>query len=152
MPISFFVPGIPAPGGSKKAFVNPKTKRVVVVDDAKNNKPWRERVASFARDHLKGRPPLSGPLCVTLAFTVPRPKGHFGTGRNAGKVRDSAPPYPSVKPDALKLARSTEDALTGVLWIDDAQTVVLEVTKCYGEAPGVWVVVSLLSNDHGDAA
>lgn len=151
MPISFFVPGIPAPGGSKKAFVNPKTKRVVVVDDAKRNGPWRDRVASFARDHLQGRPPLSGPLRVSLDFVVPRPKGHYGTGKNAGKVRDSAPPYPAVKPDALKLARSTEDALTGVLWIDDAQTVVLTISKRYGETPGVEVLAYSLA-DQGDAA
>jgi hypothetical protein len=58
--LTFFVRGVPSAGGSKKAFVHPKTKKVVVVDDAKRNMPWREVVASVAREHFAG-PPLDGP-------------------------------------------------------------------------------------------
>lgn len=139
-PLEFFVPGTPQPGGSKRAFVNKKTGRAAIVDDAKGNKPWRDRVASFARDAYSG-PLLDGPLSVRFEFTVARPKGHYGTGRNARAVRSSAPAFPAVKPDALKLARSTEDALTGILWRDDALTVDLRVTKTYGDHPGVLVRV-----------
>jgi len=134
--ISFFVAGIPAPGGSKKAFVGP-TGKIVVLDDAKYNKPWRERVALAAREAYRGAP-LGGPLAVRMEFFVLRPKSHFNT---KGEVRRSAPKYPATRPDVLKLARSTEDALTGILWRDDAQTVDLCIDKCYCDSTGVLVKV-----------
>jgi hypothetical protein len=46
--IRFFVPGIPAPGGSKKAFHHAKPGKIIVKDACKRNKPWRDTVASFA--------------------------------------------------------------------------------------------------------
>lgn len=144
--IDFFVPGLPSPGGSKTAFRTP-TGRIVVTDSAKRNKGWRSVVAGLAMDAHPG-PPLDGPLLVLLDFVVLRPRGHFGTGRNAGTVKPSSPSHPTVKPDVLKLARAAEDALTGVLWRDDCLTVDLRLTKSYGPAPGVRVRVQVLGAAH----
>ena len=144
--IAFFVPGLPSPGGSKTAFRTPGGK-IVVTDSAKRNKAWRSVVAGLAMDAHPG-PPLDAPLVVSLDFVVLRPRGHFGTGRNAGAVKRSAPAHPTVKPDVLKLARAAEDALTGVLWRDDCLTVALRLTKSYGPAPGVRVRVEVLSVPH----
>lgn len=138
------VPGKPAPGGSKRAFVIPGTNRASVTDDAKGNADWKARVARFARDAYRG-PLLDEPLVVAMTFTVARPKGHFGTGRNADVLKPSAPPRPTTKPDVLKLARSTEDALTGVIWKDDCTTIRLILEKRYGDDPGVRVEVRTLS-------
>jgi Holliday junction resolvase RusA-like endonuclease len=140
--VEFFVPGVPAPGGSKKAFV--VNGRAVVKDDAKHNRGWRATVALAAREAMAGRPPLEGPLAMAFVFVQARPRGHFGTGRNAGTVRDSAPDFPATRPDALKLARSTEDALTGICYRDDAQTVALFVFKVYGDSPGCLVIARRL--------
>lgn len=140
MKISFFVPGTPQPGGSKKAFVIPGTNRASIVDDAKHGGTWRDRVAYYAQIARVGGP-LDGPLEVSMQFVEARPKGHYGTGRNAGRVRDSAPRYPMKKPDVLKLARSTEDSCTGILWRDDCLTVDLTLSKRYGERPGVHISV-----------
>jgi Holliday junction resolvase RusA-like endonuclease len=140
--ISFRVPGIPQPGGSKRGFVT-KAGRVAIVEDAKKNKPWRVSVQGAALAAHSGGP-LSGPLALRVVFVMPRPKGHFGSGRNAHVVRASAPRFPASKPDTTKLLRSTEDALSGVLWADDAQIVTQHVTKRYahvGEGPGAWVEV-----------
>lgn len=131
--VEFFVPGIASPGGSKKAFQNPKTGRIVVVDDAKGNKAWRDRVASAGSEAMGGRQPFRGALRITLEFFEPRPKGHYGSGRNAGRLLPSAPKYPTKKPDALKLARAAEDALKGIVYVDDAQTVDLEVRKRFAD-------------------
>lgn len=141
--VAFFVPGIPQPGGSKRGFVNPKTKRVIITEDAKRNKPWRASVQAFALEACAGGP-LSGPLCLRVTFVLPRPKCHFGSGRNAAVVRDSAPVYPAKKPDTTKLLRSTEDALTGIVWHDDAQVVEQHVLKIYGDRPGAHIEVSRL--------
>jgi Holliday junction resolvase RusA-like endonuclease len=86
-------------------------------------------------------PLLEGPLGLAVVFNITRPKGHFGTGRNAGALKDSAPYWPTVKPDATKLLRGLEDALTGVVWRDDAQVVEQAVTKRYAEREGARVVV-----------
>ena len=138
-PLEFFVPGVPAPGGSKKSFHHSKTGKIVTMDMAKRNKPWRESVAFFASQAMGGAGLLDQPLDVTMTFVASRPKGHWGTFRGVPRLKPSAPDYPTVKPDVLKLARSTEDAMTGVVWRDDASTVRLTLAKRYGERPGVWV-------------
>lgn len=149
--ISFFAPGIPAPGGSKRAFAHKSTGRIVVTDDCRRNKDWRAVVALAAERAMAGRPPLAGPLALSMTFFLPRPKGHFGTGRNARVVRAAAPGHPAVKPDTTKLVRSSEDSLKGICWLDDAQIVRQHAEKCYGEAPGVWVEVRRLAAGEGAA-
>lgn len=141
MEIKFFVPGIPAPGGSKKAFYNPKTKKISVVDDCKRNKPWRERVASFAYNH---RPDnlIACAIDLSVDFIMPRPKSHYGVGRNCDKLKPSAPKFCTKKPDATKLLRALEDALTGMIWRDDSQIVKQTVRKHWGEKPGALVKIS----------
>lgn len=133
--IEFFVPGIPAPGGSKKAFQSKKTGRIFVTDDAKGNRAWKNTVRDWAGVGYRGEP-LAVPLFLDVLFVVPRPKGHYGTGKHAGRVKHTAPRHPAVKPDVTKLLRSTEDALTGLLWIDDALIVEQYVKKCYADQPG----------------
>lgn len=134
--IEIRVVGIPAPGGSKRGFVNPRTGRVVIVEDAKRNKTWRESVAQAALAAYRGDA-LIGPVGVEVVFLMPRPKGHYGSGRNAGTLKRTAPCYHVTKPDATKLWRSTEDALTGLVWRDDAQVATQRVFKKYAnKAPG----------------
>jgi len=142
--LGFVVPGKPAPGGSKKSFINPKTGRIVTIDDAKNNKGWRATVALFGiqsgsslvRDGL-----IDEPIKVEMTFFETRPKSHYGTGKNSGRLKPDAPKYPTGKPDALKLARSTEDALTGVIWKDDASTIEIVSRKQYHDKPGVLIEI-----------
>lgn len=142
--ITFFVPGLPQPGGSKKGFVNPKTQRVVIVDDCKKNKPWRADVKAFAMTAYDGHP-LVSPLSLEVWFWMPRPQGHYGSGKNSAVVKPGAPKYPAKKPDATKLLRALEDSLTGVLWVDDAQVVTQRVLKRFAEdgRVGAEVVVSI---------
>ena len=136
--IRFFVPGVPAPGGSKKAFRSPSG-RIVVMDDCKRNKPWRDSVASFALEAMVGKTPLEGPLRVSMYFMLPRPRHHFRTGKKAGQLKDTAPYYHTSKPDATKLVRSTEDAMTGIVWRDDAVIAQQEIDKTYESGRGTGV-------------
>jgi Holliday junction resolvase RusA-like endonuclease len=136
--LDLFVPGIPAPGGSKRGFYNHKTRRVIIVDDAKRNKPWRESVMWAARAAMR-RSPVESPVAVQVTFVMPRPKHHFrGKARS---LRGDAPGLHTKKPDATKLWRAAEDALTGIVWLDDAQVAEQEVRKVYGETPGMRIVV-----------
>lgn len=111
--IAFRVFGVPQPGGSKRGFVNPRTGRVVIIEDTKHNKSWRESVLQAAVPFAPSLP-LRGPLCLYITFLMPRPKGHYRTGRQAHLLRESAPLFHTSKPDATKLLRSTEEALADV--------------------------------------
>lgn len=135
--IAFTVNGRPAPAGSKKGFYNKKAKRVIVTDDSKNSRPWKAQVSDAAAEAMGGGALLDGPLTLELDFYVPRPKGHFG----ARGVKPSAPPHPAVKPDLLKLTRAIEDALSGIVYRDDAQIVTEHLAKRYGEPARVDVRV-----------
>jgi len=135
------VPGRPVPGGSKKAFAHAKTGRIIVTDDAKGNRDWKARVASFAAHGMDGVPPFTCPIEVEVEFRVERPKGHYGTGGNASSVKPSAPRWPTTRPDATKLWRAVEDACNGIVWKDDSQVVRQHVSKVYCDRPGVRVVV-----------
>ena len=117
--------GAPAPQGSKSAKRNRHSGRIQLVETSKYVKPWRDDVVgSCLRARGRGWRPLTVPLAAEMIFTLTRPKTHFGTGRNAGMVRPSAPLLPAGVPDLSKLARSTEDALTTAgIYRDDALVV-----------------------------
>jgi len=124
--IRIVVYGQPAAQGSKRYVGHRKgadgRDRAVLVEQSKRVKPWRRGVADAA---VLVRPVelMDGPLVADMVFTFARPAGHFGTGRNAHLVKVTAPSAPAVAPDLSKLARSTEDALTGIVWKDDSRVV-----------------------------
>lgn len=142
--LEFEVLGHPEPAGSKAGFRHPHTGRVIIVDASKKARPWKQEVARTAGDVIgEGVRPVwgDGPLEVVLTFTLARPRGHYGTGRNALVLKPSAPLFPAVKPDIDKLSRGVLDALTSVVYRDDAQIVRKAAAKVYGEPEGVRIVV-----------
>ena len=137
------VDGVPVPQGSKRAFRHSKTGRVVMVDDNPALAAWRYLLAVRAATGW-GRPPLAGPVAADLRFYLPRPRGHYGTGRNMGALLPSAPALPGVKPDLDKLCRAVFDALTVAgVWAEDSRAVDLTAKKRYadGRPPGVLVTL-----------
>ena len=142
--ITFEILGRAEPSGSKRAFVVPGTGRASVVDANPRAKSWKQEVrhaASQAYD-AERHGLLDGALRVSFVFAMTRPKSHFRTGKNAHLLRDAAPVFPVGKPDLLKLARAVEDALTGVIYRDDAQIVVEELRKEYGDTARTVVSVN----------
>lgn len=141
--IRFQVLGHAEPAGSKKSFRHARTGAIVTVDDNAKSRPWKQQVAGAAHNALVLRDAqlLTGPLEVSLTFVRARPKGHYGSGRNADKIKASAPQWPTTKPDVDKLSRGCLDALTGVLYRDDAQVVRKTVAKFYGAPERVEISV-----------
>lgn len=131
-----FVPGEPSPGGSKRAIPK-KNGKIAIIDDAKNNRDWKATVRDFATQAWGDQPLLDGALSVVATFYTLRPKGHYG----AKGLKPSAPPFPLKKPDATKLFRAAEDALTGVVWRDDCLITDQNVRKRYGDKPGVAIEI-----------
>ena len=146
-PLTFFCAGVAKPAGSKRGFFIPKLKRVVIVDANPNSKDWKTDVRHAAQEaNIEGLL-WEGPLEVRFCFGIMRPKSHYRTGKNSTLLRDSSPKFPSSKPDALKLARGVEDALTGVIYSDDAQIVTETILKRWAASPGVEVQIKEANYD-----
>ena len=130
----FRVHGTPAPQGSKRHVGNG-----VMVESSAKVKPWRQDVKYAALEAHgetcggEGTHFLKGvSVFVALTFYLPRPRGHYGSGRNAAVIKPSAPQFPGVKPDLDKLVRSTLDALGEAgIWADDSQVVRIHASKVY---------------------
>lgn len=138
----FVVYGKAAPAGSKTAFVG-KGGKAFVRDSSKGSYAWKDKVSDRAAEVWGNTNALvTGPLEVWITFYVPRPKTHFGTGRNSDVLKESAPKFPDKKPDVLKLARAVEDGMTGAVWRDDAQIVSEHIHKEYGEPARVVIEVN----------
>jgi Holliday junction resolvase RusA-like endonuclease len=130
------VVGLPAPQGSKRAFV--VNGRPVMAESSKKVKPWRQDVAAAAAaaaEEARWQTP-TGPVRVDITFYLPRPKYHYRSGARANELKPNAPIYVDKKPDKDKLERATCDALTtaGVIR-DDAQIASGLVEKHYANGP-----------------
>lgn len=150
------VTGLPAPQGSKRAWVNKHTGRAQMREQTHDKiQLWRQDVKAAATDHIAASPddwaPLEGPLSVDVTFRFPRPKSHHRTGKNAHLLRDRAPAYPCTRSvgDLDKCLRSTWDALvTAGLFGDDSQVVHTNTWQVYtapGELPGARITVTPLA-------
>ncbi len=141
--VSFVVRGLPAPQGSKR-----HVGKGIMVESSKRVKPWRENVAREAAAAWGGRPLHAGPVAVEYVFIASRPaRLRLKPPKNPKRA---GPPKPREWPtsrqvgDLEKLIRAVNDALTGVVLVDDSQ--IVEFTRSikvydYDEPPGVRVVV-----------
>lgn len=78
---------------------------------------------------------IDGPIGMTMIATKSRPKSHYGTGRNSGKLKPSAPAYPTSKPDLDNCIKFVLDCFNEILFKDDAQVVSIKAIKRYGQNP-----------------
>ena len=120
-----FIRGIPAPQGSKTPGIR-KDGSVFVREANPSLKDWRTAVNFVLQSEWEG-PPLEGAVSVELHFLLLRPPS----------VSEKKRPYPSVRPDIDKLAKAALDAMTGIVFRDDAQVVRLDVTKAYAQESGL---------------
>ncbi len=129
------VAGGAEPAGSKQPGMS-STGKMFVRDANPKSREWKDRVAGAAAEAY-----TKAAVDAALHFEVTeyrvRPAGHYGSGRNAGIVKDSAPAYPTTVPDLTKIVRGVEDALTKIVWVDDSRVVSLTATKSFGPQAGV---------------
>lgn len=120
MTLSVFVPGQPAPQGSKRHVGHG-----IMVESCKAVKPWRSDIRSACIDR-DGQPLVffDGPVSVRLEFVMKRP---------TSTPKRKTPPAVR-KPDIDKLSRAVLDAIGSAgCWHDDAQVVRLSATKRLAE-------------------
>jgi Holliday junction resolvase RusA-like endonuclease len=119
VPIRFSVHGVPKSmrvGGVARFLRAGKMHTVPV----RENSEWALIVGKIARDHAPAKL-LDGPVRLTLAFFMPKPK-------SAPKHRRV---WPITRPDADNLFHKLTDAMNGVLWTDDSVIVEVHLTKDY---------------------
>jgi Holliday junction resolvase RusA-like endonuclease len=130
------VPGIPRTQGSKR-IGRTKTGRPIILDDNDRAlREWRKRVASHAGAAVRLSDWLLAEDCA-LAVSI-----NFWLARPASAAKRARP---HVKPDIDKLARACLDAMTGVVYRDDARIVELVARKWYAKSTtGARIVVTTL--------
>lgn len=156
--LSTWIPGVPVPQGSLSAFpITRKDGKPGVRFANKKGaelKEQRERIRLLVgRDMQQNGLPLAprGAVVVMATFVLPRPPSHYGTGKNAGTLRSSAPKWHTSKPDVDKFARALLDSLgcqrvaggksvPGIGYHDDAQVDRIQASKRWvtpGNSPGI---------------
>jgi Holliday junction resolvase RusA-like endonuclease len=139
--IEFIVPGQPAPKGRPK-FAR-RGKGVVAYTPAKTA-AYETLVQHAARVAMAGRVPTARPvkLVVNLALQVP---ASWSKRRRAlaiaGEIRATK------KPDADNVLKGLKDGCNGIVWIDDAQVVRIDLSKEYGAIPRAYVAVIELDGE-----
>lgn len=149
MNISFTVYGKPVQMGSKKAFVPKGWKRAIITDDnGDKRKQWAGAVSQEAASVMAGRELIPGRVSLKVDFYFARPKSHYRSGKNAHLLKDDAPEWHTQTPDLDKLERCLLDAMTGVVYRDDAQVCVVEKSKNWtrGQARAE---VTVMTDEHG---
>jgi crossover junction endodeoxyribonuclease RusA len=127
--LEFRIVGVAQQMGSKRAFIPKGWTRAIITDSNRNLKSWQTLVAEAASYAIQALAPAERAMCpegvrLTIAFFLPRPKSM--PRRVTAHVK---------APDLDKLVRSTADALSQIVFRDDAQIVDLIATKRYA-APG----------------
>ena len=98
------------------------------------------KLALAAQAAMDGRPPVEGPVAVTLEVHLPIAVSWSKKKREAavlGQIR------PTGRPDLDNFAKML-DALNLVVWNDDSQIVELVVFKRYSEAPQLAITVDTI--------
>lgn len=125
--------------GSKRIGRNQQTGKPILLDDNPSTREWRDRLTLEMRKTAP-RQPLDEPVFVSLTVFVARPDDHYGTGRNAGKLKRSAPDIPKTGLDVDKILRCVDDAGTNAgWWCNDSRVAAGQFARYYAETEGVVV-------------
>jgi Holliday junction resolvase RusA-like endonuclease len=108
-----------------------------------NTDPSKGDKADFIAQIIQNAPkePIRGAISITMTFYFARPRSHYGTGKNADKIKLSAPDEKTTKPDLDNLIKFVLDAMNGIVFLDDSQITHIEADKNYGEGQGTFITV-----------
>lgn len=130
--------GTQKPMGSKRAFKTKSGKLIVTDQSGEKLKSWQHDIRVMM---LEKPGQYEGPISIEIYFHIPRPKSHYGTGKNANVLKADVPEYVTVKPDLDKLARAVLDCGTGIWYRDDSQVCEIKLVKQYTDGPAYTVIV-----------
>ena len=136
------IPGTPQQQGSKR-LTNGH-----MIETNRQLAPWRADAIQIIKQEMVRQGsnwPLTEAVHVSAFFRFVRPKSHYGTGRNSGNLKRSAPYWRTSLPDLDKLQRALGDALTQAGAIrDDALIVSWVAAKEWDSCPCTIVQIETL--------
>ena len=140
-PLSLFIPGLPVAQPRQRHTrtghnYTPSTHPV---------QGFKYAIANAVRVLIETRhetlPWSSGPIYLIYKLLFPRPRAL------QWKKKPQLPLYHTQRPDLDNVAKAIKDALTGIVWVDDAQVALLSGCKWIcgdEETPGVQLWISQL--------
>ena len=145
-PVRIIVPGEAKTERKRQGFFKDKAgnTHVGARTDTPDRKSYKSIVRLCAAKAMGERPPLEGPVSVVWIVYRLKP----GREPQRGWRPTRSDPWPSFwwrKPDLTNYWKLIEDALTGIVWKDDAQVCEKAEKKQFGERARVEIVVQALA-------
>ena len=108
--------------------------------DPKKVAVFKRQLGMLAKQQMldRGLEPYDGPLEVCMVFFRPV---QASLSQKERARRLSGAHRPIVKPDISNYVKATEDALNGILWVDDSLIVTETSEKFYAERPHLIVEI-----------
>jgi len=127
--ITLLIPGQPV-GKNRPRFTRVGKGVRTYSDQGDKEQLWvmvvRQQLKELAVRHF------SGAVAMKIVFWMKRPANHFGSGKNAGVLKASAPAAPVTKPDIDNLLKFLADSLNHCsIWIDDSYIADIDMKKRY---------------------
>ena len=138
--VEFFVEGDPKGQPRPRVAVIAGRARVY---SGKSAGVWAKSVRDEAERYFRrnsSSPIKTYPVEVRFDFLMPRPKSHYGTGKNAKTFKHWAPQWHTNKPDLDNCVKLVIDQMHGYFFDDDKCGCCIRSTKRYADdKPGCWV-------------
>ena len=111
------------------------------VYDPKKVTVFKRQLGMLAKQQMldRGLEPFDGPLEVHMKFYRPV---QASLSKKERARRLSGAHRPTVKPDLSNYVKSTEDALNGIIWVDDNLIVTEMAEKKYSDRPHIVIEVN----------
>jgi Holliday junction resolvase RusA-like endonuclease len=108
-------------------------------------KAWKRQIAAFVRrEYPRSMGLIEGPLFVSLEFFLPRPTAL------QWKKKEGPALWSIGTPDKDNLEKAVYDAITGIVWKDDAQICRSTTEKriaALHQVPGVYLTITTLQEE-----
>ena len=136
--IVFTVPGIPVAKGRARSFVRNghvahyTPEKTVLYENLVKMAAQIAMGFSVLDPHKPLDPPIDGACELHLTLHMPIPAS-WSTKKRLAAL--SGLILPTVKPDTSNVLKAIEDALNGVVWVDDKQVVDHHIRRRYSDTP-----------------
>ena len=136
--IEFFVPGKPVPKARARVVRHNGITRSYTPESTAN---FELLVKYAAYEAMSNQELATGPLRMNMTMCL-SPPASWSKKKSALAIEGRV--LPTVKPDISNVQKSVEDAMNGVVYVDDSQLCQIVTAKCYSLQPGVRIRIERL--------